>query len=172
MKRQTYTILIADDDSDDRALIQIAFAQVSDVIKVQFVASGEEAMAYLRGTGRFADRAAYEYPSFLITDLKMADGDGFEVLNFLRGTPEFAITPVVVMSGSNDESDVEKAYVMGAVAYLAKPSGLTELRQMVKLLADFWMMCEVPGVDSVGRRNISRSTAKLGAQFDEQRPRI
>jgi len=73
-------------------LIRLAFEKTSAAARLQFVSSGEETIAYLEETGDFADRKRYEYPSFIVTDLKMPHGDGFSVLEFLKSRPEFAIT--------------------------------------------------------------------------------
>lgn len=101
-----------------------------------------EAIAYLSGDGVFADRARYPYPHFILTDLKMPGADGFTLLEFLRKKPESALIRAVVLSGSQDDDDIKKAYWLGASGYLVKPSSPTDLRKVVKTLFDYWLLCE------------------------------
>lgn len=165
MKRTEFTILVADDDPNDQFLIERAFNANGVKMQLRFVNSGEEAIAYLRGEGRFADRAQYQYPSFLLTDLKMPRGDGFSILKFLQTTPESAIVPTVVFSASGDTDDINTAYRLGASAYIEKPQTPDGLTRMIKVLVDFWMACEVPEVDSAGKRLSTQSEGKLGERF-------
>ena len=168
MKRRTFTILLAEDDDNDRALIRLAFERAAPgtEVNLQCVSTGQEAIAYLQGTGEFADRKRYEYPTFIITDLKMPL-DGFSVLQFLKTTPEFAIIPTVVLSASADLDDIKKSYILGASAYLLKPHSLQELQRLLKLLVDFWSACEVPEVDIQGKRLSTDSAGKLGERFPQ-----
>ena len=117
------------------------------------------------GEGKFADRAKYAYPTFIITDLKMAGGDGFSVLQHLKKNPEWAIIPTVVLSASGDPDDIKKAYLLGTSSYHKKPGGQAELRHQLKLLHDYWMTCEVPEVDTTGRQVRTESKGKLGERF-------
>ena len=120
--------------------------------QVRLVSCGEEAIAYLKGKKEFLDREQYQYPSFLLTDLKMAPGDGFSILTHLKSTPESAIIPTVVLSESRDANDIKKAYALGASAYLVKPAQPDEFARLIHLLAAFWMVCEVPEIDQAGHR--------------------
>jgi CheY-like chemotaxis protein len=152
MKRPKFTILVAADDANDRSSIQRAVSATNVHAEVRLVSCGEEAIAYLKGKKQFADREEYQYPSFLLTDLKMAPGDGFSILSYLKSTPESAIIPTVVFSESKDVNDIKKAYALGASAYLVKPAPQDEFARMIHLLVAFWMVCEVPEVDKAGCR--------------------
>jgi CheY-like chemotaxis protein len=167
MKRSSFTILIVEDDPSDRFLIKRAIEANGVPVELRLATSGEEAIAYLKGEGQFADRAQYQYPSFLITDLKMPRGDGFSLLAFLKSTPQSAIIPTVVLSASGDLDDIKKAYIMGASAYFIKPVQHDELERIMKRLVDFWMLCEVPQVDEAGERLWTESGGKLGEKFPE-----
>jgi CheY-like chemotaxis protein len=164
MKRPGFAILVVEDNPDDRFLIQRAIEANSVPAELRLVTCGEEAIAYLKGEGQFADREQYQYPSFLITDLKMPRGDGFSLLSFLKSTPESAIIPPVVLSSSGDLDDIKKAYIMGASAYFIKPLQNVELERIMKCLVDFWMLCEVPQVDDEGKR---LSTERVEEKFPE-----
>lgn len=165
MKRTNPTILVVDDDPDDRMLIKSAFQLVGVGSGIQCASSGQEAIAYLSGEGKFSDRGVYGYPDFVITDLKMPNGDGFAVLEHLKKNPDWAVIPTVVLSGSQDNDDIKKAYLLGASAYHVKPSSPLALRSLVKALHDYWLMCEVPEIDRTGRQVPTASAHKLGQRF-------
>ena len=78
------TILIVDDNIDDRFFVGRALKRLATGLGIQFVTGGEEAAAYLDGSGVYADRTRFPYPSFVVTDLVMPDGDGFSVLRRIR----------------------------------------------------------------------------------------
>ena len=136
---------------------------------MQAVDCGDAAIDYLTGAGVYGDRAVYPYPDFVITDLKMPQGDGFAVLEHLKGTPEWAIIPTVVLTGSQDNDDIKKAYWLGASAYHVKPSSPADLRALVKALHGYWLMCEVPELDRTGKQVETSGSHKLGERFG-QRP--
>jgi CheY-like chemotaxis protein len=167
MKRLRFTILVVEDDPNDRLFIQRAIEANGVPAELRLATCGEEAIAYLKGEGQFADRAEYQYPSILITDLKMPRGDGLSILAFLKSTPQSAIILTVVLSASGDVDDVKKAYMLGATAYITKPVQPEELSRIVKCLVDFWMLCEVPQVDDAGKRLRTESGGKLGERFSQ-----
>jgi CheY-like chemotaxis protein len=147
MKSLHPTILVVDDDMNDLIFIEKAFRAIGVTDPIHAIDGGREALAYLRGEGRFADRELYAYPTFIMTDLKMPDTDGFGVLKFLQDHPERAVTPTVVLTGSNNLDDVKKAYRLGATSYHVKPVSPEKLRQLVKVLYEYWMTSEVPTFD-------------------------
>jgi CheY-like chemotaxis protein len=165
MKKTNPTILVVDDDTNDLFLLQAAFKAAGVTSKVQTAESGHEAVAYLKGEGKYADRSVYGYPDFVLTDLKMPGLDGFAVLEYLKKNPESAIVPTVILSGSQDNDDIKKAYLLGASSYHVKPSAPGELRMLVKVLHDYWMLCEAPAVDVDGKQVATNSTHKLGERF-------
>ncbi len=170
MKKANPTILVVDDDPNDLLLIQMAFKAVGVTSRVQTAESGHEAVDYLVGEGKFADRSEYPYPDFVLTDLKMPGLDGFAVLEHLKRNPESAIIPTVILSGSQDNDDIKKAYLLGASSYHVKPSGAGELRALVKVLHDYWMMCEAPAVDIDGKQLATHGRHKLGERFSADTP--
>lgn len=165
MRKTTPIILVIDDDPDDVMLIRSAFQAVGVTSRVQTAGSGSEAVAYLTGEGKFSDRGVYPYPDFVITDLKMPDGDGFAILEHFKRNPEWAVIPTVVLSGSQDNDDIKKAYLLGASAYHVKPSSPTALRTLVKALHDYWLTCELPEVDRTGKQVETKGAHKLGQRF-------
>src|SRR5690242_2596324 len=107
------TILIVDDNPDDRFFMGKALERVAPGIVAKYVVSGEEAIAYLKGRGDYADRTHFPYPGFVVTDLEMPHGDGFCVLRELQATPASSFVPVMMLSSSEDPADVRRAYALG-----------------------------------------------------------
>ena len=166
-------ILAVDDDPNHLMFLDAAFKFIGASSKVQTVCGGEEAMAYLNGDGDFADRARYPYPDVLLVDLKMPGLDGFTVLEFLRKKPRSSVIRTVVLSGSQDNDDIKKAYWLGASGYVVKPSSPADLRKAVKTLHDYWMLCESPERDQGDEPAAMACSHKLGARatagiFDSQ----
>lgn len=165
MKKYFATILVVDDDENDRLFIERALRATGVVAPVYLASDGAEAIAYFMGEGKFADREKFAYPTFVMTDLKMPKVDGFGVLEFLKGNPEWAIIPTVVFTASPDRDDIKKAYMLGASSYHVKPHDTAGLRQFVATLNAYWLTCEVPEVDSSGKQLETDSTGKLGERF-------
>lgn len=165
MKRTQPTILIVDDDSNDLMLIRAAFAAVGATSNIQTVNDGDDAVAYLAGGGKYADRGVHPYPHFVITDLKMPGLNGFGVLEHIKQNPESALIPTIVLSGSLDDDDIRKSYLLGAGSYHVKPSAPAALRALVKALHDYWMTCELPEADGAGKQVESDSSHKMGRNF-------
>jgi len=165
MKKYHSTILIVDDDPNDRVLIESSFRAVGVKDPIHTVNGAEMAIAYMMGEGKFADRSIYAYPTFITIDLKMPGEDGFAVLEHLKKNPAWAIIPTVVLTSSRDLDDIKKAYMLGASSYHVKPNSLEKLRHQLKVLHDYWMTCEVPEVDSTGHQLATKSKGKLGERF-------
>src|SRR5687767_6468716 len=139
MKKYNATIMIVDDDPNDLFLIERAFRKIGVTDPIQTVNGGLEAIAYMKGEGKYADRKTYAYPTFITTDLKMPDADGFAVLEHLKKNPEWAVIPTVVLTSSRDLDDIKKAYMLGASSYHVKPGSPDELRKLLTILNDYWM---------------------------------
>jgi CheY-like chemotaxis protein len=108
------------------------------------VADGEEAVAYLRGEGRFADRQGFPFPNVLLVDLKMPGMDGFGLLEWLQHHPECKVIPTIVFSSSSVEKDVHQSYVLGANAFLVKPTTAEDLVDLIQMTYKFWSRCQTP----------------------------
>ena len=167
MKPQIKTILVVEDDANDQFLIETAFQQIGSTDTVHLVSNGAEAIAYLCGEGQYADRERFGYPTFIMTDLKMPQVDGFGVLEFLKRNPEWQVIPVVVFSASHDTDDIKKSYALGASSYHIKPNTLDALRRQLQVLLDYWHSCEVPQVDVTGKRLQTESSGKIGERFPQ-----
>jgi CheY-like chemotaxis protein len=173
VKAQKFTLLLVEDDEDQRAFLRAAFQSFATQYQIHALPNGDEAIAYLKGEGKYKDRAEYEFPSYIITDLKMAPGDGFDVLDFIKKNPALSIIPVVMLSSSDDPDDIRHAYLLGASSFLTKPAGFPALRSLLQKVHDYWAECEVPEVDAEGYAVPTMSKGKAGERFTKPtRPAI
>ena len=131
-------ILLADDDENDVLLLQRAFKKAGLRDWLRVVTDGEQAINYLSGHGPFADREKYPLPFLLLLDLKMPGTDGFEVLRWARNEPDLKRLLIVVLTSSNLQSDVDRAYELGANSYLVKPVEFDEMVHMVQRFQAYW----------------------------------
>ena len=143
------TILVADDDPDDRQLTQEAFSESKLANDLRFVEDGVEVFDYLDRIGKFADPASSPWPSILLLDLNMPRMDGREVLVELKKNPRYAGIRVIVMTTSKSEADINKAYLLNAASYITKPVTFDSLVNVVTMLGKYWLeIVELPDNDT------------------------
>jgi CheY-like chemotaxis protein len=152
-------ILLVEDDPNDVLLIQRAFqkAGMRDILKV--VGDGAQAVEYLEGKGPYADRAHYPLPYLLLLDLKMPGTNGFNVLQWVRTEPKFKRLLVVVLTSSNLQADVDRAYELGANSYLIKPVAFEEMVNLVRRFEAYWSEINRPPSPSAANRLIPTESA-------------
>ena len=121
-------ILIVDDNPHDAHMLERSVRRLKLQNRLQTVCDGAEAIAYIKGDGRYHDRVLYPEPLLLFLDLKMPSVDGFDVLGWLKEHPQYARFPVVVMSALGEVKQVNRAYHLGARSYLTKPIDPDEIR--------------------------------------------
>ena len=131
-------ILLVEDDDNDVVLIQHAFKKAGLKESLKTVSSGEEAIDYLSGNGMYADRERFPLPFLLLLDLKMPGTNGFEVLHWVRSASDLKRLLVVVLTSSNLQADVDRAYELGANSYLVKPVELGQMVHMVQRFEAYW----------------------------------
>lgn len=149
---RTFTILIAEDSVNDRKLLHLALQRNPRRVEIHEATDGTEVVDYLNGDGRkFHNRIKSPLPDLIILDLKMPKMDGMEVLRWLRKHPTFARIPVVMLSGSGLEKDVDEAYRLGVHSYIQKPSDFKDFVHKLGTLIDYWVMVEKPRVELVHR---------------------
>lgn len=136
---RSQTILHLEDDENDVLFLRMAFKAVPVHNPLQTVHDGQEAIDYLSGAGRFADRQRYPIPLLTLLDLKTPRKTGHDVLRWIRGQPELRQMVVIMLTASGNQSDVNAAYAAGANAFLVKPAGLDKLTEMVRALDTFWL---------------------------------
>ena len=133
------TILLVEDDPNDVFLMKRALKGTQIVNPLQIVTNGQEALDYLSGAGKFADRVQYPIPSLVFLDLKLPYKNGFEVLQWLRSEPIFDSSLVFILTSSSEERDIEKAYKLGARSFLIKPPTPQMLLELMQSLKDYWI---------------------------------
>jgi CheY-like chemotaxis protein len=136
----TPTILLAEDDSSHVMLLRRAFRKAAIPIILQVVPDGDAAVAYLAGEGVFADHVKYPPPTVILLDVRLPRRSGLEVLQWLRGQNELRRIPVIILSSSQDDSDVNRAYEYGANSYLVKPIDAQALIDLARHLHHYWLV--------------------------------
>jgi CheY-like chemotaxis protein len=140
----TQPILLVEDDENDVLFMKIAMEEsgISNILQV--AEDGQQALEYLEGAGKYADRQKYPLPCLLLLDLKLPYVPGLEVLRKIRGDCPFRKTIVLVLTSSREESDIEQAYSLGANAYLLKPPSIDRLNVLMRAVKDFWLSFNMP----------------------------
>lgn len=126
------TVLHVDDNPNDTTLLQVACAKADVNFKLHNIGDGGQVIEYLNGVGKYADRARYQLPGLVLLDLKMARVEGLEVLKWIRNHSTLKNLPVIVLSGSELEEDISRAYAVGANSYQVKPPNLNSLINFVQ----------------------------------------
>jgi len=135
-------ILLAEDREDDVLLIRRAFQKADILNPIYVVGDGQEAIAYLAGEGKYANRAEYPLPDLLLLDLKMPRMDGFQVLTWIRQQPSFSTLRVVVLTSSEDFGDVNLAYKQGANSFLVKPLDFESFIETARIVREYWLVLD------------------------------
>lgn len=138
------TILIVEDEESDVLFLKRALAKIGVPNPIRSVTNGEEAVAYLQGTGDFADRKANPFPRVVVTDLKMPQMGGLQLLKWIHDHPPFRVVPTIVFTSSTAQSDVNEAFRLGAGAYFVKPVEFRELERIAKIMTDYWRASLLP----------------------------
>lgn len=144
MSEHLPVILQVEDREEDVYLLKRAIERAEVHAEVHAVVDGQEAIDYLEGKGPFADRTQHPLPYLILLDLKLPLKTGFDVLAWVRAQPPLRTLIVIVLSSSIDEGDLEKAYQLGANAFLVKPSDMHTLVEMCKAMKLFWLTHNQP----------------------------
>lgn len=135
----TKSVLLVEDNNDDVFFVRKAFEKAGFANCLDVATDGQEAINYLSGKGKYADRAIYPLPSVVILDLKLPGVWGMDVLKWIRATPRLQALPVVIFTGSDDAEDARNAFMCGANSYFQKPSNLETFYSLVPGFCDFWL---------------------------------
>jgi chemotaxis family two-component system response regulator Rcp1 len=145
---KTIEILLAEDNLGDVRLAIETFKDAKIHNQVNVVPDGVEAMAYLRKQGKYANAIR---PDLILLDLNMPRKDGREVLKEVKEDPDLRRIPVVVLTISQAEQDIQKAYDLHANCYISKPVDLTQFNKVVQSIENFWfMIVKLPPKESNG----------------------
>ena len=133
------TIMLVEDNEDDVFMMKRALKSAEVVNPLQIAQDGQEALDYLHGSGNFADRTAHPLPALVLLDLKLPFVRGLDVLARLRSDERFESIIVVVLTSSEEPSDLRNAYRLGANSYLVKPPTPGQLEELAKAFKLYWL---------------------------------
>lgn len=141
------TILVAEDDPDDRLLIQDALNEALIVNDLHFVEDGEHLLNYLHHRDKYSEPHAAPRPGLILLDLNMPRKDGREALKEIKTDPELRLIPVVILTTSKAEEDILRSYDLGVSGYVTKPVRFDHLVEVMKVLGTYWFeIVELPPV--------------------------
>ena len=134
---QNRCILIAEDDADDRFLLQTTFAEKGFAEKLEFVNNGLDLLTYLESVQqvKLPDR---RYPAFIMLDLNMPKKDGKEVLYSIKQHPVYKKIPVIIFTTTKNEQEIRRCYELGANTYIVKPSSFDALMKVLEGIRNYW----------------------------------
>lgn len=147
------TILMADDDADDRLMTKEAFEESRLANDLRFVEDGVELMDYLQRRGKYSDPATSPRPGLILLDLNMPKKDGREALKEIKADPNLKCIRIVVLTTSKAEEDIYRTYNLGAASYITKPVTFAGMAEVIKTVGKYWLeIVELPG-DGNGGEN-------------------
>jgi CheY-like chemotaxis protein len=136
---KTFCILQVEDTEEDVVLMEYAFREAGLENELRGVPHGQAAIDYLSGKAQFSDRRRFPLPGLILLDLKLPGIGGLDVLRWIRASSNHRTTPVIVLTSSGQESDIEESYQEGANAFITKPSGIVELIELLRAMKVFWL---------------------------------
>ena len=144
-KKNLITILMADDDPDDRLLTQDALSESHLLNDLYFVENGEELLDYLHQRGKYTDPKQAPRPGVILLDLNMPKKDGREALQEIKADPLLRQIPIVILTTSKAEEDIYRTYDLGASSFITKPVTFESLVEVMQTLGRYWFeIVELP----------------------------
>jgi len=149
MQNEPFTVLLVEDDLNDIFIVKRAFKMADIHTPLQVVTDGQEAVSYLRGDGKYADRNAYPIPRLIVMDIRMPRKTGFEVLEWVKTNRQpLRRIPIVIVSSSENPEDINRAYELGANAYMVKPMNFREVEHLFATITHYWgLECAKPELE-------------------------
>jgi CheY-like chemotaxis protein len=133
------TILLVEDNEDDAYAVKRALKKAGVTNPLHIATDGRKAVEYLTASSEIAARSQFPIPFLVLLDLKLPYRDGFDVLEWIRNQPHLAAVVVVMLTGSDEPRDQQRAYSLGARSYLVKPASPDELKRVLESLeATYW----------------------------------
>jgi CheY-like chemotaxis protein len=168
-------ILQVEDDPNDVFFLKRVMERTEMETPVRVAVDGQEAIDYLKGAGKFADRGLFPFPCLVLLDLKLPYVMGLDVLKWIRSQP-MGFLPVIIFTASAEPADVATAYRLGATAFLTKPSETSKLEGIVRAIKEFWLIhnrlppdLSLPQHDALPLPAISESMRNHKMPFGEYR---
>jgi CheY-like chemotaxis protein len=143
-----FTVLLVEDDLNDIFLVKRAFKKANIPNPLQVVTDGAEAINYLQGTEKYADRDHYPLPHLIVMDITMPRMTGFEVLEWIKADAVLRRVPVIIVSSSDQAADINRAYELGANAYMIKPVNFRSVETLFQSITHYWgLECAKPELE-------------------------
>ncbi|MEW5870027.1 MAG: response regulator [Chloroflexota bacterium] len=142
-------ILLVEDSRMDVELTLDAFQEAKLGNTISVIGDGNDALDYLNGTGKYADRQAHPMPNIVLLDLKLPGVDGFEVLRRIKTTPILKRIPVIILTSSKEEGDRALSYDIGANSYLVKPVSFEGFLDVVRKIEGYWLTLNVSPPENI-----------------------
>lgn len=142
--KQSVTIMLVEDDDGHRLLIREnlrAGGVVNDLVEM---ADGQQAIDYLTRRGQYQDRTKFPKPGLILLDIKMPKADGFAVLERIKADPELRLIPVLMLTSTDDQLEVNRCYTLGANSYVVKPIRYEEFQERIRALGLFLDIVRFP----------------------------
>ena len=144
MSYDNVEILFAEDSIDDAALTIRALSKSGFTNKLYHVKDGAEALDFIYCKGIYASRNIKEHPKLMLLDIKMPKVSGMQVLEKVKSDPNLKSIPVVILTSSKEDPDVEKCYALGANSYIVKPVESNNFFNAIKEIGLYWMILSQP----------------------------
>ena len=140
LKSAPIVILMADDDEDDQVLVQKSIDELESapLIELRFVNDGEELLNYLYHRDEFSDAKEYPSPSILLLDLNMPKKNGYAALAEIRNDPQLSQLPIIVLTTSRNEDDIDRSYTLGANAFISKNTNYNDFKSVMETVYKYW----------------------------------
>ena len=145
-QRQAIKILLVEDDDGHARLIERNLSKMNPNTPVERVRDGVEALEYLRNEGSFRDRGRYPRPHMLLLDINMPRMDGIELLEHLKRDQQLRCLPVIMLTSTDNQTEIHRCYCAGASGYVAKPVNVVSLGEKLQRLGGFLEIVELPEV--------------------------
>jgi CheY-like chemotaxis protein len=155
-------ILYAEDEENDIFFLKLALEDIGSPHSLKAVPDGEQAIDYLAGNGSFADRTRHPLPALVLLDINMPKKSGLEVLQWIRQQPQFQSLPIVMLTSSVRQEDMELARQLGAHDYILKVSQPSKLADLVKSLQDRWLSQHTQTTNSPHRSRTKPEVKRSG----------
>ena len=143
--KKPITVLLAEDDADDRLTVREAFVEARLLNDMRYVVDGQDLMDYLLHEGKYTAPGAAPRPGIILLDFNMPKKDGREALREIKAHPDLRRIPVVVLTTSKAEEDVFRSYDLGASSFITKPVTFSSMVETIKVLGEYWFeIVELP----------------------------
>ncbi len=146
MNQPEVEILLIEDNANDAEMTMRALKKNNVTNKIFHLKDGADALEFIFGTGKFAGRNVLHKPKVILLDLKMPKVDGIEVLEKIKSNELTKTIPVVILTSSKEDPDIQKCYILGVNSYIVKPVDFEGFHKVVADLGLYWVLLNQPPV--------------------------